>query len=53
MTLGDRIAVMNEGCIEQVGTKNELLNRPATDYVAELFGHATKQAALLDEGAGV
>jgi osmoprotectant transport system ATP-binding protein len=49
--LGDRIAVMNEGRIEQVGTKRELLAAPATPYVEELFGHAIKQAQLLQTGA--
>jgi len=49
--LGDRIAVMNQGGIEQVGTKAELLTNPATPYVEELFGHAMKQAKLLQTGA--
>jgi len=49
--LGDRIAVMNEGCIEQIGTKDELLTAPASPYVEELFGHAKKQAQLLQTGA--
>ncbi len=49
--LGDRIAVMNEGRIEQVGAKDELLNHPATPFVEELFSHATRQAALLEPGA--
>lgn len=48
--LGDRIAVMNEGRLEQVGTKDELLNQPATPFVQALFGHATRQAALLQPG---
>ena len=46
--LGDRIAVMNKGRIEQVGTRDELLTNPATDYVRELFSHAMKQAALIE-----
>jgi len=49
--LGDRIAVMNEGRLEQVGTKDQLLDQPATPYVEALFGHAAKQAALLQAGA--
>jgi osmoprotectant transport system ATP-binding protein len=48
--LGDRIAVMNEGRLEQVGTVEELLSHPATPYVEELFGHAKRQAALLQTG---
>lgn len=35
--LGDRIAVMNQGCIEQVGAIDSLLNQPETEYVARLF----------------
>ena len=49
--LGDRIAIMNKGRLEQVGTKDELLNHPATPFVKELFNHATRQAALLQPGA--
>ena len=49
--LGDRIAVMNEGRLEQVGTKDELLDHPATPFVKKLFSHATRQAALLQPGA--
>ncbi|MCC5821856.1 MAG: ATP-binding cassette domain-containing protein [Phycisphaerales bacterium] len=45
--LGDRIAVMRAGVIEQLGTPGELMNRPATPFVEELFGHARRQAALI------
>ncbi len=31
--LGDRIAIMKDGRIEQIGTAEEILTRPATDYV--------------------
>ncbi|MGF1609214.1 MAG: glycine betaine/L-proline ABC transporter ATP-binding protein [Kiloniellales bacterium] len=33
--LADRIAIMKDGVIIQVGTPEELVTRPATDYVAE------------------
>ena len=33
--LADRIAIMYEGLIVQVGTPEELITKPATDYVAE------------------
>jgi len=33
--LGDRIAVMKDGEIRQVGTAEEILRRPADEYVAE------------------
>jgi osmoprotectant transport system ATP-binding protein len=49
LRLGDRIGVMNEGRLEQIGTRDELLRSPATPFVEELFGHAARQAALLDD----
>lgn len=36
--LGDRIAVMREGVIEQDGTPSEVYERPRTPYVAEFLG---------------
>jgi ABC-type sugar transport system ATPase subunit len=38
MTMGDRIAVMNEGRLEQVGTPGELYDRPANLFVAGFIG---------------
>lgn len=37
MRLGDRIAVMENGRIVQVGTPDEILNNPADDYVHAFF----------------
>ncbi|CAI2935350.1 ABC transporter ATP-binding protein [Aminobacter niigataensis] len=38
MTLATRIAVMKDGRIEQLGTPEEIYNRPATLYVAGFVG---------------
>ena len=38
MTMGDRIAVMREGVLEQVGTPEELYERPANRFVAGFIG---------------
>ncbi len=38
MTMGDRIAVMCDGKIEQVAHPLELYNRPATQFVAQFIG---------------
>src|SRR3546814_9049116 len=38
MTLADRIIVMGEGRIEQVGTPRELYARPANIFVAQFLG---------------
>lgn len=35
MRLGDRIAMMRDGRIEQVGTAEQILNEPANNYVAQ------------------
>lgn len=38
MTMGDRIAVMNAGQLEQVGTPDEIYNHPASLFVAGFIG---------------
>lgn len=40
INMSDRIAVMNEGVLEQVGTPNEIYYRPRTSYVANFVGNA-------------
>lgn len=50
--LGDRIAVMNEGRVEQLGTADELINAPATAFVRDLFRQAKRQADLLETESG-
>ena len=38
LTLSDRIAVFNDGRIEQLGTPSELYERPASRFVADFVG---------------
>ena len=38
MTMGDRVAVMCEGVVQQVGTPDDVYHRPATVFVAEFVG---------------
>lgn len=38
MTLGDRIAVMRDGQIQQVGPPQEIYDRPANSFVAQFIG---------------
>jgi len=38
MTLADRIMVMNKGCIEQIGTPEEVYLNPTTLFVAKFVG---------------
>ncbi|WP_188979341.1 ABC transporter ATP-binding protein [Halocalculus aciditolerans] len=38
LTMADRIAVMNDGHIEQIGTPMEIYEEPATEFVADFIG---------------
>jgi spermidine/putrescine ABC transporter ATP-binding subunit len=40
LTLADRVAVMNEGRVEQVGTPREIYENPQTSFVARFIGSA-------------
>ena len=37
--MADRVVVMNQGRIEQIGSPTEIYTRPATHFVAEFVGH--------------
>ncbi|MBA2653705.1 MAG: ATP-binding cassette domain-containing protein [Gammaproteobacteria bacterium] len=51
--LGDRIAIMNQGRLEQIGTKQEIIHSPSTSFVNQLFDKTSRQLKaymeLLDE----
>ena len=47
LTLADRIAVLHEGRLEQVGSPDEVLGKPATPFVRELFEKPARQLAVL------
>ncbi len=49
LLLGDRIAVMGEGRLVQVGTPGELIRRPASDYVKQLMDTPRRQAQAVDD----
>ncbi len=49
LLLADRIAVMREGKILQIGSAQELLNKPAHDYVGDIVAMARKRAQCLKE----
>ena len=50
MTLADRIVVINEGIIEQVGTPIELYNSPKNQFVAEFIGSPKMNMINLKDG---
>lgn len=53
LTMSDRIAVMNEGRIEQVGSGDEVYSNPQTAFVASFVGEVNRFAgrvSKLDDG---
>ena len=40
MTMADRIAVMNDGRVEQIGTAEEIYRRPRSRFVADFIGES-------------
>jgi spermidine/putrescine transport system ATP-binding protein len=53
LTMSDRIAVMSEGLVEQVGGPEEIYHRPATAFVANFIGEANLLAGeVQDRHAG-
>ncbi|WP_436855895.1 ABC transporter ATP-binding protein [Staphylococcus caeli] len=50
LSLSDRIAVFNQGRIEQVGTPSEIYNNPKTEFVNNFLGNSNKlNAAFIEE----
>jgi len=59
MTMADRVAVLNHGTIQQIGTPQELYHRPANQFTAGFIGtpsmnflplHIAESAAFLGSG---
>ena len=51
MSLSDRIVVMNQGRIEQIGTPQETYERPASAFVSQFLGKTNDFAATIDRSA--
>src|SRR3954470_12367940 len=49
LAMSDRIAVMNEGRIEQVGPPREIYERPASPFVADFVGSLNTIEVRVDE----
>ena len=47
LLLGDRIAVMRDGSIAQIGTPQELMAKPADDFVARMIATPQRRAKRL------
>ena len=48
LTMADRIVVMNQGAIEQVGSPQEIYRKPATAFVADFVGSMNFLAGTLE-----
>lgn len=51
LALGDRLAIMNKGRIEQLETARGVFEKPATEYVANFIGMSNRFALKRHEGA--
>ncbi len=51
LSMSDRVMVMYEGRIEQIGTPFEVYNRPATRFVADFVGTLSTFEAVIDDAA--
>ncbi|HMQ28644.1 MAG TPA: ABC transporter ATP-binding protein, partial [Acidimicrobiales bacterium] len=54
LTMSDRIAVMNQGVVEQIGSPTEIYDRPRTVFVAGFIGQANLwPASLVSQADGL
>ena len=51
LSMADRIAVMNHGVIEQVGSPTEIYRHPATLFVADFIGETNRVSTIYSAGA--
>lgn len=50
LEVADRVAVMNEGCIEQIGTPETVYNHPASPFVYNFLGSVNLFHGRIDNG---
>ena len=50
LELADRVVVMNQGRIEQIGAPDEVYDHPATPFVYEFLGHVNRFDSVLRGG---
>ena len=53
LTMADRIVVIKDGCVEQVGTPNEIYQQPKSQFVADFIGTMNFFNAQLNENNSV
>src|SRR6266542_6395445 len=50
LSMADRVVVMNHGCIEQVGTPQQIYREPASAFVADFVGKVNVLSAIAEGG---
>jgi putative spermidine/putrescine transport system ATP-binding protein len=50
MAMADRLVVMREGRVQQIGRQEDLYERPATPFVARFIGHSNLLAGSVRDG---
>jgi multiple sugar transport system ATP-binding protein len=53
MTLADRVVVLRDGLVEQVGTPLELYDKPANQFVAQFIGTPKMNMLAADKLKGL
>ena len=51
-SMSDRVAVMHDGLLEQVGTPEDVYRKPATLFVADFVGASNRTEAVVDAALG-
>lgn len=51
LKLGDKIAIMKDGCIMQTGTPEEILYKPADDYIRAFTQDINRKGVVFKSGA--
>ncbi len=49
MKIGDRIAIMKDGVVDQIGTAEEILTNPATEYVEAFVNKVDRKSIITAE----
>ncbi len=52
-SVSDRVLVIHRGALEQSGTPSEILDEPATEFVARFVGEANVFSAIVKDGTAV
>ena len=50
LDLADRVAVMNHGCIEQIGTPTQIYEEPQTPFVFDFLGRTNSFDCVIENG---